>query len=747
MRNLLSPPKRCLLLLLLLVSGSVWAQTPDDNMAFYKFITAYFGDRDSLNTIPNAISASGSGSTAIAGTRYTDTQGANIVLRHFNSSLVEEWAVQWNYDSASEDFATSVVIDDSSNIYVSGLIYEPGSPYYHRLVILKYNDSGVLQWQYIYGGTSGEPNHVYPYKLALYGQNIYICGMETDSTMIPHLTAQNDYILSPLGDSVTFSTMLLIKLNTNGTLAWRKEWDSRSYPNSVVVSGNYVYLTGYMQNDTLDSDAVIYKYNHSGIEQWNRHYSADTSTFDRPMSTITDPSDNIYVTGYARDSANGESDILALKYESNGTLGWALQYDSPDTTADDWSNDLAYFNDYIYLLGQGDTDLVILKVMADDGTPVWIKRWDGSPDTNRWYDYPYGITVNDSGTVFVGAYTSRYINYPDNAVTFVMQQYNQDGILNIENEFDSQGFQGTYHLPWILSSGWAEDTLGNVNMLVTIQQAVDTVRWEVRKFGDIRASLAENKDSVYNYQKIISRGLVSFLSDTTFINYVYDKIHEEVNPIDRTYFVDFDSIQNHIPSFYANLKAEIINNGGTTMDTLAIRSRLSEYTVNDVTYNPGVYVPYYAEDLYYYSSCWTGKTFDHVATQAGDANIAETFIKTGPSSVDFDSLNLIINVAGSPQLSSFSSLPKIHAVTGISRIGTNYVGWVPSPYQTSDDIERCITGCRAIRSACLYKCGGDLPIIGNCSDTQSLVCHTVFYICQYNCQNGNTNITIDLTSY
>ena len=92
-------------------------------------------------------------------------------------------------------------------------------------------------------------------------------------------------------------------------------------------SGN-IYMTGFTKGG-LDgntnsgrNDIFLVKYNSSGTKQWTKQLG--TSSDDEGNGVSTDSSGNIYVTGYTYGGLDGNTnlgswDIFLVKYNSSGT--------------------------------------------------------------------------------------------------------------------------------------------------------------------------------------------------------------------------------------------------------------------------------------------------------------------------------------------------------------------------------------------------------------------------------------------
>ncbi|MBX3101696.1 MAG: hypothetical protein KF690_04245 [Bacteroidetes bacterium] len=468
-----------------------YEQTSAQVLVEYSIVkTAMFGSysgEDSLAMVPSAVDAQGC--VVMAGSnKITPGQGTNIVVKKYNRKLEELWAVEWNSGSNNDDYALDVLADDSCNIYVTGYAVDSIAPYFQRLVALKYDSTGTLKWQYTLGGLADVPLvFVHGMRLALDGNELYIAGA-SHLGFFQYQLARYQPVTNYDSCGLT-AAMLLVKLNSNGTEDWKVNyqppgWPSTtaaSYPGGIVFANNHIYVCAQMRNDTLNNDLVVYKYTTSGAEVWMRHYSQEISgSYEHPLRMTGDPAGNVYITGLTK--SNDSTDYLVVQYEADGTLGWALTYDAPQG-GNDWGNDVVYRDNYVYVTGQSAGDVATLKLDISDGTPAWVNRWEGSGGVLNWDDRPYGVVVDDSGTVFVGGYTSPQNLLADTA-TFFMVQYGADGAQSGHYRYHS-GNVSPLFLPGFIYKGIARDTSGYMYMIAAHRDGglTDPVGWKLLKWG------------------------------------------------------------------------------------------------------------------------------------------------------------------------------------------------------------------------------------------------------------------------
>ena len=220
--------------------------------------------------------------------------------------------IQWKkqFSDSNTNQINGCVTDSSGNLYVAGRHQNTGASVYKGF-IAKFNSSGAVQWQKIFGSSS----RVNFRHLAIdSSNNIYVTGS------IDSGPADN----------------LVVKYNTSGSIIWQKRitrgssnyWEA-SMSCSVDTSGN-VYITGFSNHDSsIDDQPYLLKMNSSGVFQWARYFGNYNSNLggNTAESCACDQNDNVYVTG--RDKTNNSGnywDAYIVKLNSSGTVQWKRSF-------------------------------------------------------------------------------------------------------------------------------------------------------------------------------------------------------------------------------------------------------------------------------------------------------------------------------------------------------------------------------------------------------------------------------------
>lgn len=299
------------------------------------------------------------GETAIdsSGNFYTviqkstpDFTFSGIVLK-YNSSGVLQWQREF---SAASFFG--VAVDSAGNVYACGGTY-----------IVKYNSSGTIQWQKNFSAT-GYSQISFAALTVDSSDNVYVCG-------------------NALKTSTTRYGLLTAKLDSSGSATWCKHLNfvggGGAWDIAVSSAGN-VYVGGG------STGFYAAKYNSSGTLQWQRRFAAANGY---QTSLGIDSSENVYAAFY-----DNSSNVIRAKWNSSGTLQYQRSLGSnfagariaamADGTQYHWFYDYSFnFNLFKY---------------DSSGTVTW-QRYINPPDS--WASY--GISVTSTGIpYFAGTYST-----------------------------------------------------------------------------------------------------------------------------------------------------------------------------------------------------------------------------------------------------------------------------------------------------------------------------------------------------
>jgi hypothetical protein len=280
----------------------------------------------------------------------------NIIIIKYNRSGVAQWAQTLTAGNDYSGFSSVAVASDGS-VYAVGFIRGTGIFNFgnsvtatgtytsNNVVILKYNSSGVAQWAQTV--TAGDNYSGFDRVSVASDGSVYAAGYIYGTGTFNfgngvHATG-----------AYTGSNPVLMKYNSSGVAQWAQTvtaGSNDSYFNSVSIAsdgsvcaagniygtgtynfGNSVTATGVYTG----SNAVLLKYNSSGVAQWAQTVTAGNSdSHFRRMSVSSDGS--VYAAGYIYGpgtynfgnsvTATGTytgTNIILVKYNSSGLAQWA----------------------------------------------------------------------------------------------------------------------------------------------------------------------------------------------------------------------------------------------------------------------------------------------------------------------------------------------------------------------------------------------------------------------------------------
>jgi len=392
------------------------------------WVSSYNGPGSNADDEAYKLLVDGSGNVYVTGRSYGSGTDYDYATVKYNLHGVQQWSQRYNGPGNGNDSASSLAVDSSGNVYVTGISIGigTGSDY----ATIKYNSLGVQQWVSRYNGPTFNTYEVATSIAVDNLGNVYVTGISVGN-----------------GTNRDYTT---IKYNSLGTQQWVERYlglysNSGDYATSIAVddSGN-VYVTG-----SSGGDIATIKYNSTGVQQWVSRYNGPENGSDGGNSMVLDDSGNVYVTGYSY------SDYATIKYNSNGDSLWIARYNGPGNLFDEaYSLAVdALGNVYVTgviraIIGSG-TDYGTIKYNSS-GDSLWVREYNGPH--NHW-DYATSIAVDEQGNAYVTGYTQN--GYQDYDYTTI--KYNPFGV-----QLWIQNYNGPGTNNWDIARSIAVDGSGNV---------------------------------------------------------------------------------------------------------------------------------------------------------------------------------------------------------------------------------------------------------------------------------------------
>ncbi|KPL02784.1 MAG: hypothetical protein AMJ90_04845 [candidate division Zixibacteria bacterium SM23_73_2] len=335
-----------------------------------------------------AIAVDDSGNVFVTGISYGSGTNYDYATIKYYPDGDTAWVRRYDGPGNDYDYAFDAAVDDSGNIYVTGVSVGSGSSADYATI--KYNPDGDTVWVRRYNGSGNSSD--WAHGICVDGSgNVYVTGESYESSL--------DYTT--------------IKYNPDGDTVWVRGYGSASYADrayaiAVDLSGN-VYVTG--TSTGFYEDIVTIRYYPGGDTAWVRRYNGEGNNADEGYAITVDSCGNVYVTGRSYGSGSF-FDYITVKYDSTGIKLWDASYNGTGNSVDE-AQDIAVDDSlHVYVTGKSyGTDYDYATVKYDpDGNQRWVERYNSGHEPG---DEAYGIAVDSYGNVFVsgGGYDYATIKY------------------------------------------------------------------------------------------------------------------------------------------------------------------------------------------------------------------------------------------------------------------------------------------------------------------------------------------------
>ena len=383
----------------------------------------YDGPGGGEDAIPGVV-LDQSGNVYVTGVSLGSGTGNDIATIKYNSSGVEQWVVRYNSHVNLDDKPVMIAIDNSANIYVTGFTQTTNNGL--DFITIKYNSSGAEQWVATYNGT-GNADDIGTDIICDNSGNVYVTGQAFNT-----------------GTGYDYTT---IKYDESGNELWVATYNgpdnSDDMANYIVVdaSGN-VYVAGA---SNTNPDFATIKYDNSGNELWVARYDSDNN-LDAVEDLAVDNAGNVYVTGPSFSLATNY-DYVTIKYNSSGVEQWVSSYNSPDNNGDvayalaldDLGNVYVTGTSFVPSIGN---DFATVKYDAS-GTEQWVARYDGPLNSD---DEVFAIAVDNNRNVYVAGFSLAGATNFDYDITTI--KYEQEPLPVELTSFTADVSEGKVILNW-----------------------------------------------------------------------------------------------------------------------------------------------------------------------------------------------------------------------------------------------------------------------------------------------------------
>lgn len=247
------------------------------------WITKYNGASNFID-VSNDIILDNSGNVYITGASYE--QFYDFATIKYNNAGVQQWVSIYNGPTSGNDEANTIMLDASGNVFVSGNGRVNGT--FNDIILVKYDNSGVRQWQRNYNGPGNAQDSSASAVIDSDG-NIIITGFYTGTGLTKDIAT--------------------IKYSNSGVLEWAAIFNGTDNGNDIGYSvavnntGDY-YVTGKVFKTNSNDDITTIKYTTPiGIHQTNNVVANNfelSDNYPNPFNPTTNINFNIPVSSFVK---------------------------------------------------------------------------------------------------------------------------------------------------------------------------------------------------------------------------------------------------------------------------------------------------------------------------------------------------------------------------------------------------------------------------------------------------------------
>jgi len=341
----------------------------------------------------------------VATLKYNST-GSLVWSESYSPMMGCEWGTCWFATDAGVDLC----VDQSGNVFVAGYVTEDWDVM--DMLTIKYGAGGSEEWVRTYDG----PLHGLDRAVSVLTDGaggVYVTGVGSDSTFY---------------DPDGFASGLILRYDSSGNILWEQmlsadEGRSTEPVSAALDAGGNIYITGnvygaytFGRGHENDCDIFTAKYSASGSIEWIRVFSTDflfdtfpPTMYDVAVSMTVDDEGNVVIVGRTgrNDMGAGAGDsLLALKYQNDGNLQWAIYEGNGSPESLRPAGIVTDLSGNVYIaatsgLADGRTFTgnaeVLLKYRAS-GEREWSEYYGAVDDTVR---YATGLVTDVFGNLFV----------------------------------------------------------------------------------------------------------------------------------------------------------------------------------------------------------------------------------------------------------------------------------------------------------------------------------------------------------
>ncbi len=403
------------------------------------------------------------GNIVVVGTAKNTSSDYDYVAICYNSSTGDElWSRVWNGAGNGEDIPTSMIRDDSNNIYIAG--GSEATNGFSNYGVIKLSSTGSVQWStyYDYNNlhdaatsislagsacivTGGSAALTGDYDIATIrlttstgsmtsSKRINLTGVTLQDARAMTTDSQNNIYITGFATVSGNKNMQTIKLDSSLNVVWTVNYDGGfeddAYDIVVDNSGN-VFVTGYTQYDYNLNKSALIKYNSSGTLLWSEFFNSHITVSTEAKKMALNSNDEIFITGtLTRDT----SELFFFnQYNEDGALLISTEYES--NHIDNSAYDIAIDGSDVYVTGLSDSvgAARTRSLKYSLLTPVTASHFYLNGKPSYWCQQAgmYSFALNDS-TEYTGGYASHIVSHTAFHVDGIHYVYFKESASNVQ---------------------------------------------------------------------------------------------------------------------------------------------------------------------------------------------------------------------------------------------------------------------------------------------------------------------------
>jgi hypothetical protein len=386
-----------------------------------------------------AMASDDSGNVYVTGWANRSFTGVDIVTLKYSNNGQLMWSKFFAGPGAVVDKPTAIAVDIHHYAYVTG---SSGGPNGLDYITIKYNIVGDTMWTQRYdGGATGGGDDVASAIAVNDSQNVFVTGWSAgtgtgfdfatlkydsagtlkflkryngrananDSALAIALRGNTElYVTGTSRDTVVWTDYTTIRYNpANGDSIWLARYvgPRNSVARAIAIrpgSPTDVFVTGWSDSAGYGKDIVTVHYiGTTGVEDWNARFNGSANGDDIGSDIAINGTSRVYVCGKSL-SAGSAYDMITLKYNFNGVLGWSSTYDGPANDNDEAFHITGGANPYVVGPSAGagvGTDFAIVQYAGGSGNEDLAVRFNSGANLD---DTPADILTIGSNVYVTG---------------------------------------------------------------------------------------------------------------------------------------------------------------------------------------------------------------------------------------------------------------------------------------------------------------------------------------------------------